>query len=58
MAPAKWYVRSLYWVITTVSTTGFGDITPLNTTETVLAVVAIFCGGMWRIMITFEYVFS
>jgi hypothetical protein len=45
MEPWKWYIRSLYWVITTVSTTGFGDITPLNANETVLSIGAIFCGA-------------
>ncbi|CAG7728316.1 unnamed protein product [Allacma fusca] len=41
----KWYIRALYWVICTVSTTGFGDITPLTIGEIGFALFCIFCGA-------------
>ncbi|CAL8137954.1 unnamed protein product [Orchesella dallaii] len=33
----RWWLRSLYWVVTVISTTGFGDITPQNINEMVVA---------------------
>jgi hypothetical protein len=41
----KWWIRSLYWVVTTVSTTGFGDITPYTVSEMLLAIICTFCGA-------------
>ena len=41
----KWYIRSLYWVVTTVSTTGFGDIVATNLTEIALSILCIFVGA-------------
>ncbi len=31
------YVKSLYWTVTTITTVGYGDITPVNTTQTLYA---------------------
>lgn len=41
----RWYIRSMYWVITVVSTTGFGDITPQNTHEMWIGIVCFFCSA-------------
>ncbi len=35
------YVCALYWAVTTVTTTGFGDIVPANNAERVVAIVAM-----------------
>ena len=34
------YVNSLYWVITTTCTVGYGDFHPVNTNE---RIVVVFC---------------
>jgi voltage-gated potassium channel len=39
------YVRSLYWTITTMTTVGYGDITPGRTAEYVLAGVIMLMGA-------------
>jgi voltage-gated potassium channel len=39
------YVRSLYWTITTMTTVGYGDITPGRTTEYVLAGIIMLMGA-------------
>lgn len=36
-APSTQYIRSLYWVITTVATVGYGDILPVNDYEYLFA---------------------
>lgn len=46
------YGMSLYWALTTVSTVGFGDITPRNADETALAMFTmctneIYGSGCW-----------
>ena len=39
------YLTSAYWAITTLTTTGYGDITPVNTKERILAIIVIICGA-------------
>uniref|UniRef100_A0A7S3GKG5 Cyclic nucleotide-binding domain-containing protein n=1 Tax=Palpitomonas bilix TaxID=652834 RepID=A0A7S3GKG5_9EUKA len=39
------YIASLYWAVMTVTTIGYGDITPETTTERVFAIVAMILGG-------------
>ena len=38
------YVRSLYWVITTMKTVGYGDVTPNNTIETIFTMLVMTLG--------------
>ena len=40
------YVASLYWVLTTLATVGFGDIVPVNAGEQVIACVVMLLGGV------------
>jgi hypothetical protein len=35
------YVNSIYWAFTTVATVGYGDITPKNLKEKVLAILVM-----------------
>jgi len=44
-APIEQYVRSLYWTITTMTTVGFGDITPSRTAEYLVAMVVMLLGA-------------
>ncbi len=44
-APLTQYVRSLYWTITTMTTVGYGDITPNRTVEYLLASVVMLMGA-------------
>jgi CRP-like cAMP-binding protein len=39
------YITSLYWAVTTLSTTGYGDITAVNTEERVMAIIVILIGA-------------
>lgn len=39
------YIRSLYWTITTMTTVGYGDITPARTQEYILAGVIMIMGA-------------
>lgn len=41
----KWWLRSLYWVVTVVSTTGFGDIVAQNPNEMMMGIACFFCGA-------------
>ncbi|CAL8141849.1 unnamed protein product [Orchesella dallaii] len=45
--PSHWYIISLYWVMTVLTTVGFGDITPTNFQEITLAVFCIFFGSLF-----------
>ena len=38
------YVRSLYFTVTTITTVGFGDITPQTSIEMIFAVIVMICG--------------
>jgi len=40
------YLRSVYWAIVGMSTTGYGDIVPTNLVETTFATIVILFGGL------------
>ena len=39
------YIRSLYWTVTTMTTVGYGDITPATNTEYLLATLIMLMGA-------------
>ena len=39
------YIRSLYWTITTMTTVGYGDITPARTLEYIIAAIIMIMGA-------------
>lgn len=43
--PIGQYVRSLYWTITTMTTVGYGDITPARTMEFIVAATVMLMGA-------------
>lgn len=43
--PIRAYVRSLYWAVTTITTIGFGDITPISTGQTIYVILLEFMGA-------------
>jgi voltage-gated potassium channel len=46
------YLRSLYWCISTITTIGYGDITPANNAQVVYAIVVMIFGvGMYGYVI-------
>jgi voltage-gated potassium channel len=52
MAPAPLYIRAFYWTITTLTTIGYGDITPEGPLETVFVIFIEFLGaGMYGMII-------
>lgn len=50
-APTQ-YIRSIYWVVVTATTVGFGDITPHRNVEYILSMLVILIGAaMWAFII-------
>jgi len=45
LAPFDRYVRALYWATTTITTIGYGDITPDGTTQTLFVILIEFFGA-------------
>ena len=43
--PVAQYIRSIYWTITTMTTVGYGDITPARSVEYVLSAVIMLMGA-------------
>ena len=43
---SKQYLYSLYWALTTMSTVGYGDITPANDRERVFATLSLVVGAL------------
>lgn len=45
-AEASWtsYVNALYWCVTTLTTVGYGDVTPVNDQQTLYAIVVMILG--------------
>ena len=44
-SPIAQYIRSLYWTITTMTTVGYGDITPARSIEYVLSAIIMLMGA-------------
>ena len=45
------YVVSLYWSTTTLTTVGYGDITPYNDRDRILAIIAMKVGTLFYVYI-------
>ena len=39
------YITTIYWTFTTLATVGYGDITPINTSERIITVVVMILGA-------------
>lgn len=39
------YIYSVYWAMTTITTVGYGDITPQNYVEVVIVMLIEICGA-------------
>ena len=49
-SPAYTYIRALYWSVSTVSTTGFGDIVPKNEPQMIYTMLSLMIGaGLYAI---------
>eukprot|EP00927_Polykrikos_kofoidii_P086718 TRINITY_DN9806_c0_g1_i3.p1 TRINITY_DN9806_c0_g1~~TRINITY_DN9806_c0_g1_i3.p1 ORF type:complete len:873 (+),score=126.59 TRINITY_DN9806_c0_g1_i3:57-2621(+) len=46
-SPTSVYLASYYWSITTMTTVGYGDLTPNSNTERVIAMAAMIIGGTY-----------
>eukprot|EP00927_Polykrikos_kofoidii_P086717 TRINITY_DN9806_c0_g1_i2.p1 TRINITY_DN9806_c0_g1~~TRINITY_DN9806_c0_g1_i2.p1 ORF type:complete len:897 (+),score=132.66 TRINITY_DN9806_c0_g1_i2:57-2693(+) len=46
-SPTSVYLASYYWSITTMTTVGYGDLTPNSNTERVIAMAAMIIGGSY-----------
>ena len=52
LGPVSLYIRSLYWTVTTLTTIGYGDITPENTGQTIFVIfIEILGAGMYGLII-------
>ena len=45
LAPVPLYIRAFYWTITTLTTIGYGDITPAGSVQTVFVIFIEFLGA-------------
>ncbi|NDC80772.1 MAG: hypothetical protein EB090_05850 [Verrucomicrobia bacterium] len=45
LPPGRTYIRALYWSVTTLSTTGFGDITPKTEPQMIYTMLAMIMGA-------------
>ena len=48
MTPPQQYVVSLYWSFTTMTTLGYGDITPQNSSERIFAMACMLFGAIGK----------
>ncbi|KAI9338588.1 cyclic nucleotide-binding-like protein [Zopfochytrium polystomum] len=42
------YIQSLYWTVTTMTTTGYGDVVPHNDAERAFGLFAMICGTLFH----------
>lgn len=41
------FIAAIYWATTTITTIGYGDITPTSTAERVVAMIVMLLGGCY-----------